>query len=172
MAGRSDGVGVLVRYELPDQEWRALARIARARGGSTAPGDVMVSALCAWVAAGNPAPRAPDPPACERALTGKSLACYQVLCWWLRREEARTVLAPRRLAQEAREAAGREDLAGIKAALEQLARIYRDVQHPDCIEAGDITIAMAEPEDRAQLVALRDLAVLAARGGQANRAKA
>src|SRR5207253_1269681 len=106
---------------------QALERIARARGSGSVD-QLAVEALDTWLAAGKPPTRTPP---LRTGLSPVSEWVCGAVSWWLRRAEARQVLAPAELAAEALRCAAADDVVGMKAAQRQLALIVHDLDHPD-----------------------------------------
>src|SRR5260370_22658455 len=144
-----------MRYSLPDPEHRALERIAVTDTDVGAfGGGLATAAVIAWMNAGTPVVSGAPP--CE--LDAISLRVWRAVTWWLRRSPALEILATAKLVQEVREKAEAGDTAGMQAAVDQLARIGGDLEHPAPAAACNALFAFIPEPRRSQMPKLAQAA--------------
>jgi hypothetical protein len=152
----NDELGVRVRYSLPDPEHRALERVAATDTDVGAfGGGLATAAVIAWMNAGTPVVSGAPP--CE--LDALSLRVWRAVTWWLRRSPALEILAIAKLAREVREKAEGGDTAGMQAAVDQLARIGGDLEHPARAAACNALFAFIPEPRRSQMRKLEQSAL-------------
>jgi len=130
-----------IRYQLLELHHQAIERIVRARGKGVV-GELVIEALRTWVACGKPPPQ---PPPLRTVLSPDSEWLRGIVSWWLRQPEARAVLAPAKLRDEALSCAAAGDFAAVSGAQMQLALIIADRGHPDRDRARAALLEMMSP---------------------------